>query len=822
MALFVRSRLMWLVPALALCGPLAHAQEVEEDESEPAAAPADPSGPSIADADLAPYFTGNSKKARAALDAGQPKQALALLPGKPKDAPAHWLRAEALRLGHQCALAIRDYKIVASQSPPLRDRAYFNAGLCAVEQGDAEAAVRLLRGVSRASVDAGDAYLEAARQLRKLKPAREAAPLVEEVLVPLFASSVRGDPALAHLIAGDAFAAAGDKQRALAHFQTGWLDFPLSAASATSRERAQRLSPGAKADAGRQVRRLEMLVDGGQLKRAAAEASSLKLPSLCAGGCPGDRTPAGLLKAALALLAPNGLPSPHIPTPADVARGPVNAADPLSCRAKLAQGRAYRKLRQWSQAKTALAPVALRCEDRKVRATALFLLAQIVSLKNPLEGEPLWLALAGNFPESSLADDALFAAAEARRHAGDVEGARRLLERVVAEQESGDLAAESLFQLFRVELAKGHPRAGIKFLDQLEARKDGDGTDHEKARYWRARALLASSEGETAEAREAAQKAARDDLLWLARERPLTYHGLLARSRLAELAPEMETALETAEARRVQRLAKRAHRPLHLGALGKDGHLKSAIEYLRLGQPRDAARELSAIDRSPARSAGEAGHEVLTLIADLYTRAGDLRAAHNLVRTDLRSLLRHPASTLAVRAALLAYPLAFRAHIDQVATRASIPADLLQALMREESALDPRAVSPAGALGLTQLMPKTARGVARQLKLHGFGLSMLFEPAVNIRIGGTYLGQLYAHFKNPALALASYNAGPGNVGNWVRAHGELPLDAFVEEIPLDETKGYVKRCLRSFAAYRYLYGAGPSRVPHVGQTVAAN
>jgi soluble lytic murein transglycosylase len=119
-------------------------------------------------------------------------------------------------------------------------------------------------------------------------------------------------------------------------------------------------------------------------------------------------------------------------------------------------------------------------------------------------------------------------------------------------------------------------------------------------------------------------------------------------------------------------------------------------------------------------------------------------------------------------------------------------------------------------------MPATALSVARRLKIAGYTTARLFEPAVNIRIGGTYFGQLYSHFKNAALALASYNAGPGNVGNWIRAKGELPLDAFVEEIPLDETRGYVKRCLRSFAAYRYLYGTGPSRVPRVGQQLAAN
>ena len=115
-------------------------------------------------------------------------------------------------------------------------------------------------------------------------------------------------------------------------------------------------------------------------------------------------------------------------------------------------------------------------------------------------------------------------------------------------------------------------------------------------------------------------------------------------------------------------------------------------------------------------------------------------------------------------------------------------------------------------------MPATARALARQLGIRSYQTARLYEPVVNIRIGGTYLGQLYAKFQHPALALASYNAGPGAVSGWMKARGGLPLDVFVEEIPLDETRGYVKRCLRSFAAYQFLYSNG--RMPALGQTLA--
>jgi soluble lytic murein transglycosylase len=784
-------------------------------------------GPPIAEADLAsPFTSANAKSALALLQKGQAAKALPLLGPNPKDAPTRWLRALALRAAGRPAEARRLFEQLVLAGGPLADRATHLAALSAQEAGEAAQAEQLFGQVSLRYVDADQALLERARLQMKLRPAGPAmAGLVEETLAPILEGRVRADVAAGHLLAGEAQQAAGNKEAARAHYRSAWVDHPLSGAAASAKQREQALGQGASAQPvqlERLVHRAELLLEANRNRDAIDQLSRLKLTPLCTLGCPGDRTAPALLKAALTVLLPRALPRDPEPSPEAIAQPPQDPADPLSCRARLDQGRALRKLRDYAKARGNLAPVVLRCADPDQRARALYLLAQMDTLSgNPAAG-PLWEALGSRFPASSLADDALLSQAQVRHKAGDYPAERVLLERLVNQFPGADTRPEALFRLYWSHRAEGSGRQGLVWLDQLAARIDPEGAHEERARYWRARTLLEPLPGESEASRAASLEAARADLIWLMTERPLTYHGLLARSRVAELDPQLSARLEELETQGVSRgLASAQRLVLHLGALAQDPHLLAAIELLKLGLKAEAQRELAAVDRSPARAAGEAGLEPLILLADLFLRSGDPRSAHQVGRTDLRELLRRPLQPRALKAASLAYPLAFRDEIVKVTKAAGLHPDLLQALMREESALDPKALSTAGAIGLTQLMPATAQIVARQVGMRGFRTAQLQDPAVNIKLGGTYLGQMLRSMGHPAPAYAAYNAGPGAVGGWLRARGGLPMDAWVEEIPLDETRGYVKRCLRSYAAYQYLYGTGRGRLPKVSQQLAA-
>jgi soluble lytic murein transglycosylase len=107
-------------------------------------------------------------------------------------------------------------------------------------------------------------------------------------------------------------------------------------------------------------------------------------------------------------------------------------------------------------------------------------------------------------------------------------------------------------------------------------------------------------------------------------------------------------------------------------------------------------------------------------------------------------------------------------------------------------------------------MLPTAQDIAHRLKLGGVSRGKLTDASLNIRLGARYLGDLVRKFDGSIpLALAAYNAGGGAVSRWLEARRGLDVDEFVEEIPVEETRGYVKRVLRSYAAYRLLYGESP-------------
>lgn len=158
------------------------------------------------------------------------------------------------------------------------------------------------------------------------------------------------------------------------------------------------------------------------------------------------------------------------------------------------------------------------------------------------------------------------------------------------------------------------------------------------------------------------------------------------------------------------------------------------------------------------------------------------------------------------------YPFPYLEEIEAWSQERQLNPLLVTALIRQESRFMPGIRSSVGATGLMQVMPETATWIAEQIKLKQFQLN---DPNDNIKLGTWYLDYTHQEYSgNSMLAIASYNAGPGAVAGWVTKKGMGDPDEFVENIPYNETRGYVKSVFENYWNYLRLYN------PEISQKVA--
>ena len=134
---------------------------------------------------------------------------------------------------------------------------------------------------------------------------------------------------------------------------------------------------------------------------------------------------------------------------------------------------------------------------------------------------------------------------------------------------------------------------------------------------------------------------------------------------------------------------------------------------------------------------------------------------------------------------------------------------LIHAISRQESQFDKTAVSHAGARGLMQLMPGTAREQSGKIGISYDPAALTTDPSLSIMLGSSYFQRMYANYGSYPMAVAAYNAGPGNVNKWVRANGDprtpgVDMVDWIEAIPIYETRNYVQRVLENAVVYDLL------------------
>jgi len=293
-------------------------------------------------------------------------------------------------------------------------------------------------------------------------------------------------------------------------------------------------------------------------------------------------------------------------------------------------------------------------------------------------------------------------------------------------------------------------------------------------RYWRARAL-----------RELGEKDAADGLLRTLAGQP-TFYGLLASEELGQpYVPEWNGFQPQAtDLERVRSYA----------------GIQRALALYRVGLDNEALREwlwaIRGLDDRDLLAAAELAHQ-----ANVSDRA---------INTANRTVQLHD---FAQR-----YPMPHRELLTQASRQWDMDEALVYAIIRQESRFMAEARSRAGAAGLMQLMPATARWVARQMPMQPFQVGMLTRPEVNIPMGTYYFRRVLDALAHPILATAAYNAGPARARRW---RDDKPLEGaiYTETIPFNETREYVKQVFTNAYFYKHRLTGKPANLHQLLGTV---
>ena len=312
----------------------------------------------------------------------------------------------------------------------------------------------------------------------------------------------------------------------------------------------------------------------------------------------------------------------------------------------------------------------------------------------------------------------------------------------------------------RVSLRQGDWAAALRALDQLSPLEQ----DNPRWRYWRGRTLEALGRTEEAQAVYRSIAGQRD------------YHGFLAADRLNLPYAIPSIPLQSA--------------PTELDALlTSSPGLQRARELYVLGREPEADAEwrlaIQGFDRAAFQQAAQLAHQWAWHPQAIATIA----RAESWDDLDLR------------------FPLAYREGVLASAGAETLDPAWAYAIIRQESSFRAEARSPAGAVGLMQIMPATGRDIAQDLR-DATATPDLTRADLNIRYGAHYLQRLLGRLQNnPLLATAAYNAGPNKIAQWLPARDSMAADIWAETIPYQETRSYVQRVMEYTAIYTQRLGA---------------
>jgi soluble lytic murein transglycosylase-like protein len=279
---------------------------------------------------------------------------------------------------------------------------------------------------------------------------------------------------------------------------------------------------------------------------------------------------------------------------------------------------------------------------------------------------------------------------------------------------------------------------------------------------------------------------------------PLEYYSLLAKQRLRYGKLDSKTLLSANLFNFVPHVQKNNSddgKPLDLSNVQKKDPLIRAILLSHIGLDTYAYQESQSSNHK---------NEYHIKTVKRFAAAGNYRRGYSLRKMAISGSLNGTNRTEGYKAG---FPQAYAKYIEPYTDAWQIKPSLAYAIMRQESAFMPEAMSFAYAYGLMQIIPPTANEIAQNIKFAPFEIGLLNKPKINTLFGTYYLKYLSDTFqKNIIYTIGGYNAGPNALKRWSAKAGDLDSDEFIELIPYRETKKYVKRVLVNYMVYERLYG----------------
>lgn len=453
----------------------------------------------------------------------------------------------------------------------------------------------------------------------------------------------------------------------------------------------------------------------------------------------------------------------------------------LKCQVLSDWGHAHRRLRKKDEAISAYRDmITMNCSDALL-VRAYYWKARIESGYKMYDAAiQTDKAFIKKYPSHQYTDDAYYALWKNYEKLGQSQASQKAYSQLI-NLSKGDMKEKVLWEsAYWGNYKKKNYKASIKLLDKILSGESLADESHPRAKYWKARAY------ENLKGKKNHQEAQTifDDLM---QNHGFSFYSVLASHHLekkhqAPSLPRLE--IDRPQDKSIVEVMTTVDilNELHLYP-----HAQEVLDYFRHTQT-----ELSEKHQN--------------YLAQKWHESGDSNQAIHFAAQHLnQSVFATELASSDLQLARALFPTGFEYEINKGSQTTRLTASMIRGIIREESLYHSSIKSHAGATGFMQLMPATAMGQAKKMNLSGFSLSDLNSPQTNILLGAGYLRRMVNYFNGQLpLAVMAYNAGPGNVNKWLKTNGKLPLDEFIEEVPFTETRGYVKRVLRSMQLYGHL------------------